>query len=81
MDYAYWKILLWRLVRGAVATALAQTLALQVNWLDWQSAIQAVVVSFVAGFLVALAKGIRDEFSKDKRGKTNYDSLLHKLPV
>lgn len=66
------RSVLYRLVRGAVATALAQTLALQVDWAKPEVAIKALAVSFVTGFLLALGKTIREIYGADnKDGKVD----------
>jgi len=64
-----WTQVVWRLVRGSVATAFAQTLVLQVNWSDPAAAWRTVIASFVAGFLLALSKGIRSSTDNTMVGK------------
>lgn len=74
--YAYWKTLAWRLVRGAAGTAIAQTLTLQVDWSEPKTAMAALAVSFLSGFLMALGLAVRDFFSDGDKS-----SLVQKLPV
>ena len=66
------KSVVWRLVRGAVATAIGQTVVLQVNWADPEMAMRTLVASFVAGFLLALSKGIR--------ARTD-NSMVNNIPI
>ena len=75
-NYPVWKTWIWRLVRGAVATAAAQTLATQVDWSNPQIAEKTLAVSFVTGFLMALSLAIRDQFGGDNKA-----SAIQKLPV
>lgn len=75
-DYPAWKTWAWRLIRGAVATAAAQTLTLQVDWSKPEIAYKTLVISFTSGFLMAVGVAIRDEIGgKDK------SAVVHKLPV
>ena len=67
-----YQSMIWRLIRGAVATAAAQTVALNVDWSNPEVAIRTLIASFVAGFLLALSKGIRTS--------TN-NSMVSKLPI
>ena len=67
-----WKSIVWRLVRGSVATAFAQTVILSVDWNNPEMAMRTLVASFVSGLLLALSKGIRS--STD-------NSMVNKLPV
>lgn len=75
-NYPAWKTWVWRLVRGAVATAAAQSLALNVDWTNSDVAYKTLAISFVSGFLMALGVAIRDELGgKDK------SATVHKLPI
>lgn len=74
IDY---RSIIWRLVRVAIATSVAQTLALQVNWSDYQLAVRTLAVSFVTGFLVALSVGIRDQFGNADKSV----GVINKLPL
>ena len=67
-----WKSVVWRLVRGSVATAFAQTVVLNVNWAEPEIAIRTLVASFIAGLLLALSKGIRSNTD---------NSMVSKLPI
>lgn len=73
--YPEWKIYLWRLIRGAVATALGQTLILQVDWTDPDKATKTLLIAFVSGFIMALGVAIRDQADQDQT------KLVHKLPI
>ena len=75
-NYPVWKTWAWRLIRGAVATAAAQSLTLQVDWSNTEVAYKTLAISFVSGFLMAVGVAIRDELGgKDK------SAVIHKLPV
>ena len=67
-----WKSVVWRLVRGSVATAFAQTVVLNVNWAEPEIAIRTLIASFFAGLLLALSKGIRSNTD---------NSMVSKLPI
>ena len=69
--YSYWKVLLYRVVRGAFATALTQTLLLNPDWAKPEEAIKVLAVSLVSGFLLALGKAVRDEFGDEKYNKVD----------
>lgn len=75
-NYPAWKTWVWRLVRGAVATAAAQSLALNVDWTNTEVAYKTLAVSFSSGFLMALGVGIRDQL-----GGNDKTSTIHKLPI
>lgn len=75
-NYPAWKTWVWRLVRGAVATAAAQSLALNVDWSKPEIAYKTLAISFISGFLMALGVAIRDEL-----GGKNKSAAVHKLPV
>lgn len=69
VEYALWKTWVWRFVRTAFSTALAQTLVIQVNWTEPQVAFRTLVVSLISGFFTALALAVRDQFGReDKSG-------------
>ena len=55
-----WRSAFWRTLRGVVATAVAQTVVLQVDWSNPEVATKALVASFVAGLLMGLSKVLRD---------------------
>jgi hypothetical protein len=75
-NYPAWKTWAWRLIRGAVATAAAQSLTLQVDWSNPEVAYKTIAISFISGFIMAVGVAVRDEFGgKDK------SSVVHKLPV
>lgn len=75
-NYPVWKTWAWRLIRGAVATAAAQSLTLQVDWAKPEVAYKTLVISFTSGFLMAVGVAIRDEIGgKDKT------TTVHKLPI
>ena len=67
-----WKSIVWRLLRGSVATAFAQTVILSVDWSNPEMAMRTLVASFVSGLLLALSKSIR--------ASTN-NSMVNKLPI
>ncbi len=75
-DYPAWKTWAWRLIRGAVATAAAQSLTLQVDWTKPEIAYKTLAISFISGFFMAVGVAIRDEL-----GGKNKASVVHKLPV
>ena len=76
MNYTLFRTVAWRLIRTALATALVQTLALNVDWSNPEQAARTLLISFGAGFLTALGAGIRDHFgNKSKTG------MIHKIPV
>ena len=67
-----WKSVVWRLVRGSVATAFAQTVVLNVNWAEPEIAVRTLIASFIAGLLLALSKGIR--------ARTD-NSMVNNIPI
>ena len=69
------SVIIWRFVRGAVATALAQTAVIQVNWNDPQQAFNALAISFASAFLLALSKATRNS------GLSIKAPIIEKLPV
>lgn len=75
-DFPQWGTWLWRAVRTAVATAIAQTVATKVDWTNFDSAWRTVAVSFVAAFLVALSLAVRDLLAPDNPG-----AMVQKLPI
>ena len=54
------SVIIWRFVRGAVATAIAQTAVLQIDWSNPEQAIRALFVAFISAFLLALSKAVRN---------------------
>jgi len=74
--YPEWKRQLWRGFRTAVSVAVAQTALLKLDWTNPGAAVQALSVSFVSGFLVALGMFVRDQFSIG-RGT----SFIDKMPL
>ena len=73
---ADWQTYAWRWARGAFTSALAQTLALNVDWSNRDVAIKTLAISFVSGTLLALGKYIREEFTDTPVGK-----VANKLPL
>lgn len=59
-EFPEWGRILYRGVRGAVVTAMTQTLVLKVDWSNPQEAVKAFGVSFLSGFMVALGMWVRD---------------------
>ena len=76
-QFPEWAILLYRGVRPAIASGIAQTILLSPNWADWQNSWRNIVVVFLSGFLPAFGKWLR-EFLDDQFG---YDekSLIQKV--
>ena len=56
-----WVKTLYRGVRAAVSAGLAQAFLLKPNWSDPDEALRTVAVAFVAGFLPALGKVLREQ--------------------
>ncbi|MDQ3098902.1 MAG: hypothetical protein M3Q44_04090 [bacterium] len=75
-NYPLWKKVLWRLVRTALATAIAGTFALKPDWSEPEQAISILTMTFLSGFIVAIGMGIRDIASSEDKS-----SLWQKLPV
>lgn len=79
-DYPYYKRLLWRFVRsgiaGGVATMFAVTVVLQPDLSNYQPFLTAVGSAFVAGFVGAMGKAIRDHFNQGDKS-----SPVEKLPI
>lgn len=73
-SYPEWKRQLWRGFRTAVSVAVAQTALLKPDWSDPSSAVKALSVSFVSGFLVAIGMFLRD-VAKDQ------NAFMQKLPI
>lgn len=69
-----WAKILYRGVRGALITALTQTLVLKVDWTQPDQALKAMGVSLLSGFIVALGMWIRDLL-----GETNVISKV--MPI
>jgi hypothetical protein len=74
MDYPQYKILLWRFIRAGLASAIA-VVSLQVFDGDVINYTKAITIGFLAGFVNALGKWLRDMDTSD-----NYDALVNKLP-
>ena len=91
-DYPKWKSWLWRLLRGAVATALGQTVIIAcgvqtfdiiacytniiAKWGNLETAVAMIGAAFVSGFLMALGLAIRDLVSGGDKG-----AKIQKLPL
>jgi hypothetical protein len=71
-DYSYLKILAWRFIRTALATSLVVCIALRPDF----SNIKEISIGFIAGFIVALAKALRDYLSKG-----DDSALIDKFPL
>jgi hypothetical protein len=74
MDYPQYKILLWRFVRAGVSSAMA-VISIQAFNGDTVTYSRAVAIGFLAGFVNALGKWLRDMDTSE-----NYDSAVNKLP-
>ena len=82
--YAPWKTWAWRFIRGAVATAIAQSgmevwkMVVDGNFSKEspQKALQGLTVSFISGFFLTLGLAIREKFGGD-----NKNHIIHKLPI
>ena len=74
---------IYRFVRGAVATAIATTFSLSfILNLDWskpKNAIAVLIATFLSAFLMALGKAIRDNYGGAKYNRV--DTLDRVLPV
>mgnify|MGYP001618524392 CR=1 FL=1 len=55
-----WAITLYRGVRAAVGAGIAQAIILQPDWTDPKAAGRTLLVAFLAGFVTAAGKMIRD---------------------
>lgn len=91
-NYAYWKVVLWRWLRGAVHTSIAETIVFAcgtgtfdiikcyssviAQWGNPRNAGIMIALSFIAGMLMAAGMSLRDYLS---RGDKN--SLWNKLPL
>ena len=67
--------LVWRFVRGVVATSLAQTVLLNVDWTNPEVATRTLVVGLISGFLLALSKAVRATDTGEK------NVLIKNLPL
>lgn len=80
IDYAYWKKLIWRFVRsgiaGGVATMLTVTVVLQPDLANYKPFLTALGSAFVAGFVGAAGKAIRDHFNQGDKS-----APVEKLPI
>lgn len=80
IEYDYWKRLCWRFVRsgiaGGVATMFTVTVVLQPDLSNYQPFLMALGSAFVAGFVGASGKAIRDHFNEGDKGAT-----VEKLPI
>lgn len=73
--FVSWPVV-YRLVRAAIVTAVAQTVAMSVNWSNPEQATRTVAVSLSVGFLLALGKGIRDTWGHEDDSKGAINRLL-----
>jgi len=64
-EYPEWKRIIYRGFRTSFASAVAQTVAIKVDWTKPEEAIRTLIVSFFAGFLVAVGMYVRDWFKPD----------------
>lgn len=80
IDYPYYKTLIWRFVRsgiaGGVATAFSVTVVLQPDLSNYQTFATAMGSAFVAGFVGAAGKAIRDHFNEGDKS-----APVEKLPI
>lgn len=92
LNYPKWKTWLWRLIRGAVHTAIAETIVsacgvssfdllqcfthVYQNWTNPKAFILMITVAFISGFLQALGLAIRDNWSNQ-----NPSHFANKLPI
>lgn len=72
-EYPEWKILAWRFLRtgiaGGAATIIATTIALKPDLSNLKQYGFALLSAFIAGFIGATGKWIRDRWGeKDKSG-------------
>ena len=79
------KDVLWRTFRAVVASALAQTVVLQVDWNDPTKAVNALWVSFVTGVLMGASKFLRENFGNEpeapKKETTTTGTVINNLPI
>ena len=69
------SVIIWRFVRGAVASAIAQTVVIQIDWTNPDLAVRTLIAAFVSGFLLALSKALRNsDMSKNT-------PIVEKLPI
>ncbi len=68
------KIVIYRSLRTAVAAGVSSALLLQPDWTNPEQAFRILLVSFIAGFLTALGKIVRDNWGT--RGK---DSVIDRV--
>ena len=69
------RVIIWRFVRGAVASAIAQTVVIQIDWTNPDLAVRTLIAAFVSGFLLALSKALRNsDMSKNT-------PIVEKLPI
>ena len=80
MNIKFDQDVLWRTFRAIVASALAQTFVLQVDWNDPTKAVNTLWVSFVTGILMGTSKFLRENF-EGKKSETTTGTVIHKLPV
>ena len=59
-QFPEWAIALYRGVRAAVGAGLAQVIILQPDWSKPEEGIKTLAVAFVAGFIPAFGKWLRD---------------------
>ena len=73
------KDVIWRVARAIVASAVAQTLIIQVDWSKPDIALKTLLVSFSTGILMGLSKYLRTSDLGDE--KTTTGQVIQKLPV
>lgn len=80
INYPYYKRLVWQFVRsgiaGGVATALTVTVVLQPDLSNYKPFVLALTSAFVAGFVGASGKAIRNYFNGGDKG-----APIEKLPI
>lgn len=80
IDYPYWKQIAWRFLRagvaGGVATMLTVTVVLNEDLSNTRAYGAALGSAFIAGFVAAAGKAVRDYLSEGDKG-----AAVQKLPV
>lgn len=79
-EFPSWAINLYRGARTAVGAGLAQALILQPDWSDQNQALRTLGVAFLAGFLTAFGKFLRD-WLDEKFGIDNKSTIAKTMPI
>ena len=79
-EFPEWAIALYRGVRAAVGAGLAQIIILQPDWANPEDAVRTLAVAFLAGFMPAFGKFVRD-WLDTKFGYNEKSLIARVMPI